>query len=82
MKDGFSAPSEELEKLQKIIDIDKWLASEKAGRDLCGEASYCACCVKAETYPCAPGGATRTRGKPTQRYFRRSRRDRQRIRAR
>ena len=53
MKDGFSAPSEELEKLQKIIDIDKWLASEKAGKDLCGEASYCACCVKAETYPCA-----------------------------
>ena len=32
MKDGISAPSEELEKLQKIIDIDKWLASEKAGK--------------------------------------------------
>lgn len=53
MKDGISAPSEELEKLQKIIDIDKWLASEKAGKDLCGEASYCGYCVKAETYPCA-----------------------------
>ena len=45
--------AEELAQLQKTIDVDKWLASERAGRDLCGEASYCAYCIKAETSPCA-----------------------------
>ena len=45
--------AEELDQLQKTIDVDKWLASERAGRDLCGEASYCVYCIKAETYPCA-----------------------------
>lgn len=45
--------TEELGQLQQTIDVDKWLASERAGRDLCGEASYCAYCIKAETNPCA-----------------------------
>ena len=45
--------SEELRTLQQEIDVEKWLASEAAGRDLCGEATYCPYCDKALTDPCA-----------------------------
>ncbi len=38
---------------QKVIDVEKWLASEQAGRDLCGTMHYCVFCVKAEMNPCA-----------------------------
>ena len=38
---------------QKVIDVEKWLASERAGRDLCGTMAYCGFCVKAEMNPCA-----------------------------
>ena len=44
---------EEFERMQRVIDVDKWLASESAGHDLCGTMPWCGCCVKAETYPCA-----------------------------
>ena len=44
---------EEFEEQQKILDVEKWLASERAGRDLCGTMPWCALCVKAEKYPCA-----------------------------
>lgn len=38
---------------QQTIDVEKWLASERAGRDLCGTQEYCPFCVKAEMHPCA-----------------------------
>ena len=38
--------------MQKKIDVEKWLKSEKAGRDLCGEEDFCAYCDKSEEYPC------------------------------
>ena len=46
-------PQEEFERLQRIIDVDKWLASERAGHDLCGTMEWCPHCVKAEIHPCA-----------------------------
>ncbi len=53
-KEDLSAVSEsEFAKMQEVLDVDKWLASEKAGRDLCGSMSWCIYCVKGETYPCA-----------------------------
>lgn len=39
--------------IQNAIDVDKWLESEAKGYDLCGSYTYCACCDKAEEYPCA-----------------------------
>ena len=44
---------EEFARMQRVIDVDKWLASEAAGRDLCGTMDWCGLCVKAETHPCA-----------------------------
>lgn len=38
--------------LQDKIDVEKWLKSEEAGRDLCGEEDFCAYCDKKEEYPC------------------------------
>lgn len=38
--------------LQDKIDVEKWLKSEKAGRDLCGEEDFCSYCDKKEEYPC------------------------------
>ena len=38
---------------QGELDVEKWLASERAGSDLCGSMSWCAFCMKAEMYPCA-----------------------------
>ena len=38
--------------LQDKIDVEKWLKSEKAGRDLCGEEDFCFYCDKKEEYPC------------------------------
>ena len=38
---------------QQMLDVEKWLASERAGRDLCGTLSFCGFCVKGETNPCA-----------------------------
>ena len=38
---------------QRTLDVEKWLKSERAGRDLCGSMAYCVFCVKAETHPCA-----------------------------
>ena len=48
-----SIPQEEFERLQRIIDVDKWLASERAGYDLCGSMEWCPLCIKAERHPCA-----------------------------
>ncbi len=45
--------NEEFERNQRVLDIDKWLASEKAGKDLCGNMSWCKFCVKSEMHPCA-----------------------------
>lgn len=45
-KEDLSAVSEsEFAKMQEVLDVDKWLASEKAGRDLCGSMSWCIYCV-------------------------------------
>ncbi len=38
---------------QQMLDVEKWLSSERAGRDLCGTMAFCGYCVKAETNPCA-----------------------------
>ncbi len=45
--------TEMLKELQQKIDVEKWEASEKAGMDLCGEASYCKYCDKSLSTPCA-----------------------------
>ena len=42
--------------LQDKIDVEKWLKSEKAGRDLCGEEDFCSYCDKKEEYPCGLHG--------------------------
>lgn len=34
------------------FDTKKWLDSERAGRDMCGEYDYCAVCDKSAEYPC------------------------------
>lgn len=52
-KDLSAISDTEFASLQEKIDVEKWLASEKAGRDLCGAMTWCVYCVKAETYPCA-----------------------------
>lgn len=44
---------EMLAERQNLLDIDKWLASEAAGCDLCGTLAFCPYCDKAETHPCA-----------------------------
>ena len=38
---------------QNELDIDKWLASEAAGYDLCGSFTFCARCERMESQPCA-----------------------------
>ena len=38
---------------QNELDIDKWLASEAAGYDLCGSFTFCARCERMEPQPCA-----------------------------
>ena len=54
MKGNLSGiPAEEFDRLQHALDIEKWLASEQAGRDLCGAMSWCGYCIKAEKDPCA-----------------------------
>lgn len=44
---------EEFSRTQRVIDVEKWLASERAGHDLCGTMSWCTFCIKAEVFPCA-----------------------------
>ncbi len=36
--------------LQARLDVEKWVASEKAGKDLCGTYSHCAFCKMQEEY--------------------------------
>lgn len=36
--------------LQNRLDVEKWVASEKEGRDLCGTYDYCAYCKMQEEY--------------------------------
>ena len=52
-KDLSAISQAEFAQQQTILDIDKWLASEKAKRDLCGSMRWCKYCVRGETYPCA-----------------------------
>lgn len=42
-----------LEVEQKRLDEEKWLKSEQAGRDVCGEFEYCKFCDKTQAHPCA-----------------------------
>lgn len=39
--------------LQQKLDVEKWLGSEEASRDLCGSYIYCPYCNKSEDAPCA-----------------------------
>lgn len=51
------ATKKEIE-LQQKCDVEKWVASETAGRDLCGEAfEFCAFCDKSLEFPCAKAAA-------------------------
>ena len=52
-KDLSDISPQEFRQLQAQIDVKKWLASERAGRDLCGSMSWCVYCMKGEEYPCA-----------------------------
>lgn len=46
--------SANLERIQQMIDIDKYCNSFDLGRDLCGEyAPFCADCDKNIEFPCA-----------------------------
>ncbi len=38
--------------IQRDIDLEKWLDSEAAGRDTCGEYEFCAFCDKSVKNPC------------------------------
>lgn len=40
-------------KLQHNFDIEKYLASETANKDLCGSYEFCCYCRKKNKYPCA-----------------------------
>ncbi len=42
-----------LTKKQSEMDVDKWIKSEQAGRDMCGEFEFCANCDKEVENPCA-----------------------------
>lgn len=42
-----------LTKKQAELDVDKWLKSEQAGHDLCGDFDFCAKCDKTAENPCA-----------------------------
>lgn len=42
-----------LDELQLKLDIEKWTASEKANKDLCGELDYCEFCNADQETPCA-----------------------------
>ena len=35
------------------MDVEKWLKSEQAGRDMCGEFEFCGNCDKEVENPCA-----------------------------
>lgn len=53
MKELLNISQEQLNQMQEEISVEKWLASESAGYDLCGTRDYCGCCDKRELYPCA-----------------------------
>ena len=40
-------------KKQSELDVDKWLKSEEAGHDMCGEFEFCTYCDKELENPCA-----------------------------
>lgn len=42
-----------LSEKQAEMDVDKWLKSEQAGHDMCGEFAFCAKCNKDDENPCA-----------------------------
>ena len=42
-----------LNELQKQLDLEKYIASNEAGTDLCGKLEYCKHCNKKNKYPCA-----------------------------
>lgn len=39
--------------VQKKIDYDKWIESEKLHKDLCGSYDFCKYCNKSLANPCA-----------------------------
>lgn len=39
--------------IQKKVDFDKWLDSEKKKKDMCGTYDFCKYCKKELTNPCA-----------------------------
>lgn len=42
-----------LDELQLKLDVEKWTASEKANKDLCGQLDYCEFCNAESETPCA-----------------------------
>lgn len=41
------------EDLQAKLDVQKWIDSEKQGKDTCGDYDFCAVCDKTKPLPCA-----------------------------
>lgn len=53
MKNTGTVTQEKLNELQRNFDIEKWLASERVGKDLCGTWDFCVGCDKEPPTPCA-----------------------------
>lgn len=57
---------------QSEMDVEKWLKSEKAGRDLCGDFEFCALCDKDAENPCATAYEKMKKSAPEKRTTRKS----------
>lgn len=57
---------------QSELDVEKWLKSEKAGRDLCGDFEFCALCDKDAENPCATAYEKMKKSAPKKRMTRKS----------
>ena len=55
--------------LQNKLSVEKWCASENAGRDLCGEYCFCSLCNKSENTPCAKAYNRAKAKKTTKKQF-------------
>ncbi|MBQ8320623.1 MAG: hypothetical protein IJX81_07085 [Clostridia bacterium] len=51
-----------LKEEQTRFDEVKWFASVAAGADQCGSYSFCGCCNKENSYPCARAARRYARG--------------------
>lgn len=45
------------QEFQAEFDLKKWIDSEKAGKDTCGDYDFCSFCDKTQPTPCAKANA-------------------------